>query len=66
MADNEWEIPSFDLMLPVNYDGSDCYKCERLAKKETPLVEIRKDHARCHNWAHCGRECCGDCPRCGN
>ncbi len=54
-----------DLMLPVNLDDSECYKCQELADKGTPLANIREDHARCHGWSHCGIECCGDCPRCG-
>lgn len=43
----------------------DCFRCEDMKKAGKPEDEQDEAHSDCHGWTHCGPDCCGACPYCG-
>jgi hypothetical protein len=48
-----------------DFYGDDCWECKYMVEKGKTQAEIDEDHENCHDWNHCGRECCGECIFCG-
>lgn len=61
----------------LDCDGNVCHSCiglltagsiysfSTVKNKGVSIKVAKKDHENCHGWYHCGPECCGECPVCG-
>lgn len=45
-------------------ENKTCDACGKLKKDKVPKKEREKKHIDCHDWYHCGDDCCGGCPYC--
>ena len=43
----------------------ECIECQEDLKNSLDKEKVQKFHEGCHGWVHCGTECCGNCPYCG-
>lgn len=50
-----------------NYSGDSCGSCIWRINDGvfTTQKEVEQHHSNCHDWVHCGNECCGECEVCG-